>query len=136
MSTAEPHIHVETRRIVMSEVDVSQIHFTMAYAWMDRGLCEWVADLGWPFTRLLEEGVGIPIVNSQCRFIQRMLLDDVITIETSAGGVGTTSFRSRHRFMRDGELCAEGELTHVCIERGGRTPVPVPGWIRAAATPD
>ena len=136
MTTAEPHIHVETRRIVMSEVDVSQIHFTMAYAWMDRGLCEWVADLGWPFTRLLEEGVGIPIVNSQCRFIQRMLLDDVITIETSAGGVGTTSFRSRHRFMRDGELCAEGELTHVCIERGGRTPVPVPGWIRAAATPD
>ena len=136
MSTAEPHIHVETRRIVMSEVDVSQIHFTMAYAWMDRGLCEWVADLGWPFTRLLEEGVGIPIVTSQCRFIQRMLLDDVITIETSAGGVGTTSFRSRHRFMRDGELCAEGELTHVCIERGGRTPVPVPGWIRAAATPD
>ena len=136
MTTAEPHIHVETRRIVMSEVDVSQIHFTMAYAWMDRGLCEWVADLGWPFTRLLEDGVGIPIVNSQCRFIQRMLLDDVITIETSAGGVGTTSFRSRHRFIRDGELCAEGELTHVCIERGGRTPVPVPGWIRAAATPD
>ena len=136
MSTDAPHIHVETRRIVMSEVDVSQIHFTMAYIWMDRGLCEWVADLGWPFTRLLEEGVGIPIVNSQCRFDQRILLDDVITIETTAGGVGNTSFRSRHRFLRDGVLCAEGELTHVCIERGGRSPVTVPDWIRRAATAD
>jgi YbgC/YbaW family acyl-CoA thioester hydrolase len=131
-----PHIRSETRRIVMGEVDVSQIHFTMAYAWMDRGLTEWLADVGWPFTRLLDEGVGIPIVDSRCRFIQRMLLDDMITIETSVGGIGTTSFRSRHRFLRGDELCAEGELTHVCIERGQRTPVPVPEWIRAAATPD
>ena len=80
--------------------------------------------------------MGIPVVNSQCRFDQRMLLDDIITIETSAGGVGNTSFRSRHRFLRGGTLCAEGELTHVCIERGGRSPVPVPGWIRSAATAD
>ena len=136
MSTGEPHIHVETRRIVMSEVDVSQIHFTTAYRWMDRGLCEWLADLDWPFTRLLEEGVGIPIVESRCRFLERILLDDMITIETSVGGVGTTSFRSRHRFLRGDELCAEGELVHVCIEREGRTPVPVPEWIRAAATPE
>ena len=119
----------------MSEIDVSQIHFTTAYRWMDRGLCEWLADVGWPFTRLLEEGVGIPIVNSQCRFDARILLDDMITIETSVGGVGTTSFRSRHMFLRGDELCADGELTHVCIERGGRTPVAVPAWIRQAATP-
>ena len=136
MSQSAPHIHTETRRIVMSEVDVSQIHFTMAYAWMDRGLCEWLAEMGWPFTRLLEEGAGIPIVNSQCRFDQRMVLDDLITLETSVGGVGTTSFRSRHRFLRGDQLCAEGELTHVCIERGDRSPVPVPEWIRAAATAD
>ena len=135
MSASSPHIRRETRRIVMSEIDVSQIHFTTAYRWMDRGLCEWLADVGWPFTRLLEEGVGIPIVNSQCRFDARILLDDMITIETSVGGVGSTSFRSRHRFLRGDELCAEGELTHVCIERGGRTPVPVPEWIRQAATP-
>ena len=110
----------------MGEVDVSQIHFTMAFAWMDRGLTEWLADVGWPFTRLLQEGVGIPIVDSGCRFDQRILLDDMITIETSVGGIGNTSFRSRHRFLRGDELCAEGELTHVCIERGGRTPVYAP----------
>ncbi len=120
----------------MSEIDISQIHFLTAYRWMDRGLCEWLADLGHSFTRLLDEGVGIPIVDSRCRFDHRILLDDLITIETSVGGVGTTSFRSRHRFLRGDLLCAEGELTHVCIERGGRTPVPVPAWIREAATAD
>lgn len=129
-------MHAETRRIVMSEVDVSQIHFTNLFRWMDRGLCEWLADLGWPFTRLMEVGVGIPIVDSRCRFLHRVLLDDVITIETTAGGIGTTSFRSRHRFLRDGLLVAEGELVHVCIDRSDRRPIPVPGWLRAAATPD
>jgi YbgC/YbaW family acyl-CoA thioester hydrolase len=136
MDPARPHIRRETRRIVMAEVDVSQIHFTAVYRWMDRGLSEWLADVGWPFTRLLSEGVGIPIVDSRCRFDRRILLDDMITIETSVGGIGTTSFRSRHRFLRDDELCAEGELVHVCIERAGRTPVPVPDWIRGAAAPD
>ena len=136
MDLERPHIRRETRRIVMAEVDVSQIHFTAVYRWMDRGLSEWLADVGWPFTRLLSEGVGIPIVDSRCRFDRRILLDDMITIETSVGGIGTTSFRSRHRFLRDDELCAEGELVHVCIERAGRTPVPVPDWIRGAAAPD
>jgi len=102
-----------------------------------KGRVGWrLADVGWPFTRLLSEGVGIPIVDSRCRFDRRILLDDMITIETSVGGIGTTSFRSRHRFLRDDELCAEGELVHVCIERAGRTPVPVPDWIRGAAAPD
>lgn len=133
---ARPHIRRETRRIVMAEVDVSQIHFTAMYRWMDRGLSEWLADVGWSFTLLLREGVGIPIVDSRCRFDRRILLDDIITIETSVGGIGTTSFRSRHRFLRGEELCAEGELVHVCIERGDRSPVPVPDWIRAAATPE
>lgn len=136
MSSPGPHIHVETRRIVMSEVDVSQIHFTMAYVWMDRNMCEWLADVGWPFTRLLAEGAGIPIVNSQCRFDVRMVLDDLITIETRVAAVGNTSFRSRHRFLRGDVLCAEGELTHVCIERGDRSPIPVPQWIREVACPD
>ena len=93
MSQSAPHIHTETRRIVMSEVDVSQIHFTMAYAWMDRGLCEWLAEMGWPFTRLLEEGAGIPIVNSQCRFDQRMVLDDLIT-HLGDTAIGDTEIKS------------------------------------------
>jgi acyl-CoA thioester hydrolase len=129
-------VRSETRRIVMSEVDVSQIHFTTLFAWMDRGLCEWLADVGHPFTRLMAESVGIPIVDSRCRFLHRILLDDLITLETRVSGVGTTSFRSRHRFLRDGVLVAEGELVHVCIERADRRPVPVPGWLREAAAPE
>ncbi len=130
-----PHVRRETRRIVMSEVDVSQIHFTNFFRWMDRGLCEWLADVGYSFTRLLDEGVGIPIVDSRCRFLHRVLLDDLITVETTVGGIGTTSFRSRHRFLRGDEVMAEGELVHVCIARGDRRPIPVPDWLRAAATP-
>jgi YbgC/YbaW family acyl-CoA thioester hydrolase len=130
-----PHVRTETRRIVMSEVDVSQIHYVTVHAWMDRGLCEWLADVGRPFTRLLEEDVGIPVVGTSSRFVERIRLDDLITIRTSVGGIGRTSFRSRHRFLRDDLLVAEGELVHVCIDRRDRRPVPVPGWLREAAEP-
>ena len=59
-----PHVHTQAFRVVMSEVDASQIHFTAIYRWMDRGLSEWLAEIGRPFTRILAEGPGIPIVDS------------------------------------------------------------------------
>lgn len=127
------YIHRRTFRVVMSEVDVAQIHFTNVFRWMDRGLSEWLAEIGHPFTRVLETGPGIPIVDARCAFVGRILLDDVIDQTTEVGGVGRTSFLSRHVFARDGETVAEGELVHVCVDRGTRATVPVPGWLRERA---
>ena len=127
------YIHRRTFRVVMSEVDVAQIHFTNVFRWMDRGLSEWLAEIGHPFTRVLETGPGIPIVDARCAFVGRILLDDVIDQTTEVGGVGRTSFRSRHVFARDGETVAEGELVHVCVDRETRATVPVPGWLQERA---
>lgn len=127
------HVHTQTFRVVMAEVDASQIHFTAIYRWMDRGFSEWLAEVGHPFTRLLEEGPGVPIVDSRCSFLGRILLDDHITLRTVVGGIGRTSFRSRHEFVRGGEAVARGELVHVCVNRATRQPVPVPGWLRERA---
>lgn len=117
----------------MAEVDVAQIHFTAMHRWMDRGLSTWLAEVGHPFTELLESGPGIPIVESRARFLKRVLLDDEIEMTTTIGGVGNASFRSRHRFHRDGVLAVDGELVHVCVDRETRATVPVPQWIRDAA---
>ena len=129
------YIHRRTFRVVMSEVDVAQIHFTNAFRWMDRGLSEWLAEIGHPFTSVLETGPGIPIVDARCAFLGRILLDDVIEQTTEVGGLGRTSFRSRHAFMRDGETVAEGELVHVCVDRETRETVPVPDWLQERAVP-
>lgn len=128
-----PFVHTHTFRVVMSEVDVAQIHFTALFRWMDRGLTEWLAEVGHPFTDLLVVGPGIPIVDVRAQFRQRIMLDDVLTLHTWMAGVGTTSFRSRHRFMRSGELAAEGEMVHVCVDRESRVPLPVPDWVRSRA---
>ena len=130
------HVHTARFPVVMSEVNVAQIHFTAVHRWMDRGLSEWLSEVGHPFTRILEEGPGIPIVETRCSFVGRIMLDDVIEQTTEIGGVGRTSFRSRHTFSRAGELMARGELIHVCVDRATREPVPVPDWIRDAAVTD
>lgn len=128
-----PHVHTQAFRVVMSEVDASQIHFTAIYRWMDRGFSEWLAAIGRPFTRILDEGPGIPIVDSRCTFLGRIMLDDEIVLRTTVGGIGRTSFRSRHEFTRGGEAVARGELVHVCVNRRSREPVPVPDWLRERA---
>lgn len=131
-----PHVHSQTIQVAMAEVDVAQIHFTAVYRWMDRGLSEWLAEVGHPFRLILEEGPGIPIVDSRCQFLGRIMLDDRIGLRTEVGGLGRTSFRSRHLFTRGTEVVARGELVHVCVNRTTREPVPLPDWLREAATPD
>ena len=131
-----PYVHESRFRIAMAEVDASQIHFTAIFRWMDRGLSEWLAAAGHPFTRLLADGPGIPIVDARCRFLARILLDDEITLRTYVAGIGRTSFRSRHDFARGDEIVAAGELVHVCVERATRAPVPVPAWLREQEVPD
>jgi acyl-CoA thioester hydrolase len=120
----------------MSEVDVAQIHFTNAFRWMDRGLSEWLAEIGHPFTSILETGPGIPIVDARCSFLGRIMLDDVIDQATEIGGVGRTSFRSRHVFARGDDVVARGEMVHVCVDRDTRQTVPVPDWLLERAVID
>lgn len=130
-----PLVHRHGFRVVMSEVDVAQIHFTAVFRWMDRGLTEWLALAGHPFTLLLEEGPGIPIVDARAQFHARIHLDDELRLTTWIAGVGRSSFRSRHRFTRGAELAAEGELVHVCVDRATRHPLPAPPWLREIAAP-
>ena len=125
-----PHIHERTFRVVMAEVDMAQIHFTALHRWIDRGVSEWLAEVGHSFTRLLEEGPGVPIVNITTRISGRILLDDLITQRTWIGAAGSTSFRTHHRFTRGGDLMAESELVHVCVDRVTRETLQVPAWVR------
>jgi YbgC/YbaW family acyl-CoA thioester hydrolase len=119
----------------MGEVDAAHIHFTTFHHWMDRGFCELLAEIGYPMTKVLTDGPGVPIVESRCRYLKRVLLDDVITVTSAIAEVGNTSFRSKHAFTRDGELVADGELVHVCLNRQTRETLPVPEWLRAVAVP-
>ena len=130
-----PYVHEHPFRVVMSEVDVAQIHFTNLFRWMDRGLSEWLAAIGHPFTELVDHGPGIPIVDARATFSGRIMLDDEIVLRTWVGDVGTTSFRTHHEFTRDGERVALGRLVHVCVERESRATLPVPGWITAHERP-
>ncbi len=134
--TMAPYIHTHRFRIAMSEVDVAQIHFTALFRWMDRGLSEWLWNSGHPFTDLLADGPGIPVVDAHAQFRKRILLDDEIELTTWIAAVGTSSFRSRHWFIRHSELVADGELIHVCLDRTTRTASDAPSWLRELATSD
>ncbi len=125
-----PYLHRAERLIVMSEVDVAQIHFSTLVRFMDRGLSEWLAAIDHPFLWVLEHGPGIPIVNVSLDIGKRIHLDDVIAVTTSVGAFGRSSFKSRHVFERNGEEVARGELTHVCVNRETRESIPAPDWLR------
>ena len=81
------------------------------------GLSELVGGGGAPVHGgILEEGPGVPIVDSRCRFLGRIMLDDLITLRTEVGGIGRTLlFRTRHTFTRGEEVVARGSC--LCLRQ-------------------
>ena len=101
------------------------------------GLSEWLAEIGHPFTSVLETGPGIPIVDARCSFLG----PDPPRRHDRADDRG-----GRHRpdvvpqparvHAATGEIVARGELVHVCVDRETRETVPVPDWLRERAVTD
>ena len=87
-----------TFRVVMGDVDAARLHFGAPARWMDRAPGGWPAEVGHPLSELLRTGLGVPVVDLHCRYLARVDLDDVLDAATWLGAVGTTSFRTRHRF--------------------------------------
>ena len=124
-----------TFRVFMGDVDAARLHFGAPARWMDRAPGGWPAEVGHPLSELLRTGLGVPVVGLHCRHLARVDLDDVLDAATWLGAVGTTSFRTRHRFPRDGAPVIDSEPVHVCVDRRDGRPTPAPERLSALVVP-
>ena len=76
--------------------------------------------------------VGMPLVEQSTRFLIPCRFDDEIVIESDVAEWGRSSFKVRHRLLRQGELAVEGFEKRVWAAMDPAQP----GKIKAQAIPD
>ena len=52
------------------------------FTWFDIGRTEFFRNMGMVYTRLEEEGILLPVIEAQCRYIKPAKYDDEIIINT------------------------------------------------------
>jgi len=62
-----------------------------------------------------------PRVSASCQYLSAVRFEDLLEIEVRVAKIGNTSVQYAFRFLRDGKLLAEGNMTSVCcrLYRGG-----------------
>ncbi len=106
------------------------------------GRTDWVAQAGYPYRVMEEEGFALVIAESHLRFLGPAQYDDTLIVETRLAALRTRSCTFCYRVLREGQEAplVEGWTALVCLGRERRA-VPIPEGVanalrRAAALPD
>jgi acyl-CoA thioester hydrolase len=107
---------VTTRRVEFSDTDAAGImHFAAFFRMMEQAEHELLRSVGLSVMMLDAGGkMSWPRVAAKCDFRSAARFEDVLQIEIQIVRLGTRSITYGHRFSRDGQLLAEGQITAVC----------------------
>jgi len=104
------------RRVEFADTDLSGIvHFTRFFVFMETAEHEFRAARGTELhTEIDGRVIGWPRVSATCSYKKPAKYGDELDIEIDIERQGEKSLTFGFRFLRSGELLAEGKLTSVC----------------------
>lgn len=92
---------------------------------------EWLRALGYPITRILEQGIILPVVEARLKYLRPARVDDLLTVEAKLVSVGPASFAVDYEITReDGLLLVTGWTRLAVCEREDGRACAMPAWMR------
>jgi acyl-CoA thioester hydrolase len=125
----------ETRiRVRYAETDqMGVVYYANFFIWFEVGRVELLRQLGFHYKQMeIEDDCHIPVVEANCRYKSPARYDDELLLETRVIAIRRSVIKFGYRLLRPGgeadtpaTLLAEGETTHVIVDRSMRK-VPLP----------
>jgi acyl-CoA thioester hydrolase len=132
MSKGENHHPVvsESRmRVRYAETDQMGIVYHANYfVWFEIGRVELLRQLGFSYRDMEQnDGCGIAVIDARCRYKAPARYDDEIIVRTRLRYIRESLIQFEYELMRsdDGALLAEGDTTHIVVDREMKK-VPLP----------
>ncbi|MBX3738233.1 MAG: acyl-CoA thioesterase [Candidatus Didemnitutus sp.] len=131
-----------TRTVEFAETDMAGImHFSNYFRWMEACESAFYRAQNLPLISFVPgQVVGWPRVNANCDFRAPLRFNETVEVRLFVKEVRTRAivllfqFRKITKGKADPELCAQGEVTAVCVtadSKGGMVSAPIPEAFRA-----
>ncbi|HKE02640.1 MAG TPA: thioesterase family protein [Blastocatellia bacterium] len=126
MSEAEQHEWSETRlRVRYAETDQAGVVYHSNYLiWFEVGRVELCRDYGFNYRDMeAEADAFLPVTEVSVKYRAPARYDDEIIVRTRVVQARTRSIKFAYEVLRasDGRLLAEGETSHIVMNKQGRT---------------
>ncbi len=119
-----------TARVRYGEVDQMGFMYYGNYAlYFEMGRADMIREAGYTYAQMEKEGVVMPVVRMQCKYLGPALYDELITIETRLESFEpASSFITfhHHLYNEKGRLIHKGEVTLTFYDPKTQKRVPMP----------
>ncbi|MDQ7092711.1 thioesterase family protein [Desulfosporosinus sp. PR] len=107
-------------RVRYAETDQMGIVYHSNYLiWFEVGRTELFREIGLPYTRFEEQGLGLAVIEASCRYRKPARYDDELEIVTEIEKITTRSVAFSYQILRAGSLLAQGKTVHLFINKQG-----------------
>lgn len=96
------------------------------FEYFEAGRNDFLRKLGYPYTELEKENVGLPVIEAQAKFISGARYDDVITIHTFLKHIPTVRFKIDYEIKCNEILIVTGSTVHAFVDYKKMIPVRPP----------
>ena len=119
-------------RVRYADTDADGVVYYANYlVYFEVGRVEWLRALGYPITRILEQGIVLPVVEARLKYLRAARVDDLLTVQAKLVSVGPASFAFDYEITReDGLLLVTGWTRLAVCEREGGRACAMPAWMR------
>ncbi len=119
----KPFVSESRFRVRYAETDAMRIvHHSSYIVWFEEGRSEYMRQVGFPYSRLESMGYYLAVTEVKARYLRAAKYDEEVIVRTTVASVRSRGVTFRYQVLRaaNGELLAEGESVHVCIDDDGR----------------
>lgn len=124
-------------RVRYAETDqMGYVYYGNYAMYYEVGRVEALRQLGFVYRELEEQGVMMPVIESNFRYLKPARYDELLTVEVTIPKMPTAKIIFKYKVMNEaGELINSGETTLVFIEIASGKPKRIPGILRELFEP-
>ena len=113
-------------RVCYGDTDkMGVVYYANYFEFFERSRTEMMRSAGFPYAKLEELGVFLPVIEAKCRYFAPARYDDLVTLRSTVLELGRIKLRIGTQVRLDGKVLVSGEVTLACVN-AERTPVRVP----------
>jgi acyl-CoA thioester hydrolase len=108
-------------RVRYAETDQMGIAYHGQYfAWFEVGRTDLLRSSGVTYRDLEKEGLRLPVIETQARFMRPAYYDDLLEVRTQVIRVGGARVSFGYEVVREEQSLATGETSHAAVDPQGR----------------
>jgi len=122
--------HTHKIRVRYAETDqMGIVHHSRYAIYLEEARTECMRKIGVPYSDLEKEGIILPLISMQNRFIASATYDDVLEIKTIIKSIPQVRFSLDYEIYRDNQLINTSNTTLVFVNKSTMKPMKCPDWI-------